>query len=92
LTCDNLIEANRPPQLDKPELCHEEPPQEIEDRQAEETTTQREIPSPQTEAEVNPTQITETQTVQTHALTKKRKRATTTPTTIIHTRRRRRRI
>jgi hypothetical protein len=92
LTWDNLIEANRPPQLEQPELCHEEPPQEIEDRQAEETTTQREIPSPQTEAEVDPAQITETQTSQTQALTKKRKRATTTPTTIIQARRRSRRI
>jgi hypothetical protein len=32
LTWDNLIEANRPPQLQQPELFHEEPPQEIEDR------------------------------------------------------------
>jgi hypothetical protein len=32
LTWDNPIEANRPPQLKKPELCHEEPPQEIKYR------------------------------------------------------------
>jgi hypothetical protein len=92
LTWDNLIEANRPPQLEQLELCHEEPPQEIEDRHVEETTAQREIPSPQTKAEVDPTQITEAPTSQTQALTKKRKRATTAPTTIIQTRRRSRRI
>jgi hypothetical protein len=32
LTWDNLVEANRSPQLEHPELCHEEPPHEIEDR------------------------------------------------------------
>ena len=47
LTWDSLIEANRDPQLEHPELCHEEPPQEIKYRQGEETTTQRETPSPQ---------------------------------------------
>ena len=26
LNWDNLIEANRPPQLEQPKLCHEEPP------------------------------------------------------------------
>jgi hypothetical protein len=31
-TWDNLVEANRPPQLEHLELCHEEPPHEIEDR------------------------------------------------------------
>jgi hypothetical protein len=41
LTWDSLIKANRPPQLEKPELFHEEPPQEIEDRQEEETTAQK---------------------------------------------------
>jgi hypothetical protein len=41
LTWDNLIEANRPPQLENPELCHEKPPWEIEYRQEEETTSQR---------------------------------------------------
>jgi hypothetical protein len=57
LTWDSLIEENRPPQLEHPKLCHEDPPQEIEYKQAEETTAQREISSPQTEAELDPTQI-----------------------------------
>ena len=38
LTWDSLIEANRPPQLEQSELCHEDPPQKIEYRQVEETT------------------------------------------------------
>jgi hypothetical protein len=59
LNWDILIEANRPPQLEQPELCHEDPPQEIEDRQAEKTSAQREIPSPRTKAEVEPTQFIE---------------------------------
>ena len=32
LNWDNLIEANRPPHLEKLELYHEEPPQKIKDR------------------------------------------------------------
>jgi hypothetical protein len=92
LTWDNLIKANRPPQLEQPELCDENPPQKIEDRQKEEIVAQREIPSPQAEAEADPTQITEAQTSQTQPITKKRKRATNTPKTIIQTRRRSRRI
>ena len=56
LTWENLIEANRPPQLEQV------------------TTTQREILPPQTEVEVDPAQITEAQTSQTQALTKRKKR------------------
>jgi hypothetical protein len=56
LTWENMIEANRPPQLEQ------------------ETTTQREIPPPQTEFEAEPAQITEAQTSQTQALTKRKKR------------------
>jgi hypothetical protein len=41
LTWDKLIKANGPPQLEQPELYHEEPPHEIEDRQTEETVAQR---------------------------------------------------
>jgi hypothetical protein len=56
LNWENLIEANRPPQMEQ------------------ETTTQREIPPPQTEVEAEPTQITKAQTSKTQELTKRKKR------------------
>jgi hypothetical protein len=70
LTWDNLIEANRPPQLEQA------------------TTTQREIPPPQTEVEADPAQITKAQTSQTQALTKRKKRTMDAPRSPPRTRKR----
>jgi gas vesicle protein len=91
LTWGNLIEANRPLQLEQPELYHEDPPQEIEEIQEGEATAQIEIPPPQPEVEADPIQITETQTSQEEALTRKRKRATIAPKAPIERKRRSRR-
>jgi gas vesicle protein len=88
LTWGDLIEANRPLQLEQPELYHEDPPQEIEEIQEGEATAQIEVPPPQPEVEADPIQITETQTSQAEALTRKRKRETTAPKAPIERKRR----
>jgi hypothetical protein len=88
LTWGNLIEANKPLQLEQPELYHEDPRQEIEEIQEGDATAQIEIPPPQPEVEADPVQITETWTSQEEALTRKRKRAMTTPKAPIERKRR----
>jgi hypothetical protein len=52
ITWGDLIEANRPLQLEQPELHHENPPQGIEIAQEGGDTTQMEVPLPQPEIEI----------------------------------------
>jgi hypothetical protein len=104
LTWDNLIGANKPLQLEQPELCHENPLQETEEIQGEEATAQIEVSPPQPEVEADPVQMTEVQTSWTEAqtsqtkaqtpqagpLTRKRKREMDAPKTPIERTRRNR--
>jgi hypothetical protein len=64
MTWGDLIEANRPLQLEQPELQHEDPTQGIEVAQEGEPTAQMEAPPPQPEVEADPIQFAETQTSQ----------------------------
>ena len=59
LTWGDLIKANRPLQLEQPELYHEDPPQEIEEIQEGETTTQIKVPPTQPKVKADPIQIKE---------------------------------
>jgi hypothetical protein len=69
LTWDNIIGANKPLQLEQPELCHENPLQEIEEIQGEKATAQIEVSPPQPEVVEDPVQMIEVQTSQTKAQT-----------------------
>jgi hypothetical protein len=74
ITWGDLIEANRPLQLEQPKLHHEDPTQGIEVAQEGEATAQMEVPPPQPEVEADPIQLAETQTSQEGASMRRRKR------------------
>ena len=73
LTWDNLIGANKPLQLEQPELCHENPLQETEEIQGEEATAQIEVSPPQPKVKVYPFQMKEVHTSQKEAPTSQKK-------------------
>jgi hypothetical protein len=70
----DLIEANRPLQLEQPELHHEDPTQGIEVAQEGEATAQMEVPPPQPEVEKDHVQLAETQSSQAGASMRRIKR------------------
>ena len=78
MTWGDLIEANRPLQLEQPEIQHKDPTQGIEVAQEGEPTAQMEV-SPQPEVKEDPVQFVETQTSQAKASTRKRKKEMVAP-------------
>jgi hypothetical protein len=74
ITWGDLIEPDRPLQIEQPEIHHEIPPQGIEAAQVGGDSAQIEIPVPQPEMEADPIQLAETQTIQAETSKKKRQR------------------
>jgi hypothetical protein len=81
ITWGDLIELDRPLQIEQPEVHHEIPPQGIEAAQTEGDNAQIEIPVPQPEMETNLIQLAETQSMQEGTSKKKRQRTIYVPET-----------
>jgi hypothetical protein len=77
----DLIELDRPLQIEQPEVHHEIPPQGIEAAQTEGDNAQIEIPSTQPEMETNLIQLAETQSMQEGTSKRKRQRTIYVPET-----------
>jgi hypothetical protein len=81
ITWGDLIEPDRPLQIEQPEVHHEIPPQGIEAAQTEGDNAQIEIPVPQPEMEADLIQLEETQSMQAGTSKKKRQRTIYVPET-----------
>jgi hypothetical protein len=88
ITWGDLIEADRPLQIEQPEIHQETPSQGIETLKEEGGSAQIETPLPQPEIEADPIQLAETQTKQEETSKKRRKRTIVVPETSTVKRRR----
>jgi hypothetical protein len=88
ITWGDLIEPDRPLQIEQPEVHHEIPPQGIEAAQIEGDNAQIEIPVPQPEMEVDPFSWKKLRTYKARTSKKKRQRTIYVPETSIVKRKR----
>jgi hypothetical protein len=88
ITWGDLIEADRPLQIEQPKIHQEIPSQGIETTQEEGGSAQIETPLPQPEIEADPIQLVETQTKQEETSKKRRQRTIVVPETSTVKRRR----